>query len=37
MRLLDRAGLINTCMTEQALESFDQVRTMTWRLANPKG
>jgi len=35
LRLLSRAGVINTAMAEQALESFDQVRAMTWRLLNP--
>jgi four helix bundle protein len=35
LRLLARAGVINTAMAEQALESFDQVRAMTWRLLNP--
>jgi len=35
LRPLARAGVINTAMAEQALESFDQVRAMTWRLLNP--
>jgi len=36
LRLLVRAGVINTGKAEQALETFDQVRAMTWRLLNPK-
>ena len=36
LRLLTRAGVINTAKAEQALETFDQVRAMTWRLINPK-
>jgi hypothetical protein len=36
LRLLARAGVINTGKAEQALETFDQVRAMTWRLLNPK-
>jgi len=36
LRLLARAGVINTCTAEQAFETFDQVRAMTWRLLNPK-
>jgi len=34
--LLVRVGVINTRVAEQALETFDQVRAMTWRLLNPK-
>jgi triphosphoribosyl-dephospho-CoA synthetase len=36
LRLLVRAGVINTGKAEQALETFDQVCAMTWRLLNPK-
>jgi len=36
LRLLVRAGVINTGKAERALETFDQVRAMTWRLLNPK-
>jgi len=36
LRLLTRAGVINTAKAEQALETLDQVRAMTWRLINPK-
>jgi four helix bundle protein len=36
LRLLSRAGVINTGKAEQALETFDQVRAMTWRLLNPR-
>jgi hypothetical protein len=36
LRLLVRAGVINTGMAEQVFETFDQVRAMTWRLLNPQ-
>ena len=36
LRLLARSGAINRSRTNDALESFDQVRAMTWRLLNPK-
>jgi hypothetical protein len=36
LRRLLRAGVINIGVAEQALESFDQVRAMTWRLLNPQ-
>jgi four helix bundle protein len=36
LRLLVRAGVINTGMAERTLENFDQVRAMAWRLLNPK-
>ena len=36
LRLLARAGVINTGRAESTLEAFDQVRAMTWRLLNPK-
>ena len=34
MRLLRKAGAINGIMAEQALQTFDEVRAMTWRLLN---
>ncbi len=36
LRLLERAGVVNTVTTESVLEIFDQVRAMIWRLINPK-
>ena len=36
LRLLKAAGVVNRANAEKALESFDQVRAMTWRLLNPK-
>ena len=36
LRLLDRAGVVNTGKAESVLETLDQVRAMTWRLINPK-
>jgi len=36
VRLLERAGVVNTGETESVLETLDQVRAMTWRLINPK-
>jgi hypothetical protein len=36
LRLLLRAGDIDVGVAEQALETFDQVRAMTWRLLDPK-
>ena len=36
LRLLLRAGVINVGVAAQALETFDQVRAMTWRLLNPQ-
>jgi len=36
LRLLQRAGVINTGNAEKVLETLDQVRAMTWRLINPK-
>jgi len=36
LRLLERAGVINTGNAEKVLETLDQVRAMTWRLINPK-
>ena len=34
--LLAAAGAVNPSETDVALEGFDQVRAMTWRLLNPK-
>jgi four helix bundle protein len=36
LRLLENAGAIKRSRTHNALEAFDQVRAMTWRLLNPK-
>ena len=36
LRLLAHAGAINRSRTNDALDAFDQVRAMTWRLLNPK-
>jgi four helix bundle protein len=36
LRLLVHAGAINGSQAADALEAFDQVRAMTWRLLNPK-
>jgi len=35
LRLLAATGAVNGVGAERALESFDQVRAMTWRLLNP--
>jgi len=35
LRLLARAGVIDTNKAEQALAIFDEVRAMTWRLLHP--
>ena len=35
LRLLATAGAVNGIGAENALETFDQVRAMTWRLLNP--
>ncbi len=37
LRLLAQAGAIDKFRTITALDLFDQVRAMTWRLINPKG
>ena len=37
LRLLAQAGAIDKARTSTALELFDQVRAMTWRLLNPRG
>ena len=36
LRLLARAGVVNGSKAEKALEAFDEVRAMTWRLLNPR-
>ena len=36
LRLLERAGVVNTGKAEAVLETLDQVRAMIWRLINPK-
>jgi four helix bundle protein len=36
LRLLAAAGAVNRSAMNIALDSFDQVRAMTWRLLNPK-
>jgi len=33
LKLLAQAGVINA---DRALETFDEVRAMTWRLLNPR-
>jgi len=35
LRLLERAGVVNTGNVARVLETLDQVRAMTWRLINP--
>jgi four helix bundle protein len=35
LRLLAAAGAVNGTGANTALQSFDQVRAMTWRLLNP--
>ena len=35
LRLLAHSGAISRSRTNDALEAFDQVRAMTWRLLNP--
>jgi len=36
LRLLLRAGVIHIDVAERALEMFDQVRAITWRLLDPQ-
>ena len=36
LRLLAQAGAIDKIRTNTALDLFDQVRAMTWRLLNPR-
>jgi len=35
LRLLLAAGAVNASVAQPALDAFDQVRAMTWRLLNP--
>ena len=35
LRLLLSAGAVNPSVAQPALDAFDQVRAMTWRLLNP--
>ena len=35
LRLLANAGVVDTAHISVALELFDQVRAMTWRLLHP--
>ncbi len=37
LRLLTQAGAIDPNRANTALDLFDEVRAMTWRLLNPKG
>ncbi|MCP4902248.1 MAG: four helix bundle protein [bacterium] len=36
LRLLSSAGVVDLSQDEKAVELFDQVRAMTWRLLHPK-
>ena len=36
LRLLAHAGVVNGVKADRALEIFDEVRAMTWRLLNPR-
>jgi len=36
LELLAHAGAINQTRARNAMDAFDQVRAMTWRLLNPK-
>jgi len=36
LRLLAHAGVINRIKADRAIEGFDEVRAMTWRLLNPR-
>jgi len=36
LRLLAHAGVVNGVEAEKAMETFDEVRAMTWRLLNPR-
>jgi four helix bundle protein len=36
LRLLARTGAVNPSAARTALDGFDEVRAMTWRLVNPK-
>jgi four helix bundle protein len=36
LRLLAQAGVVNGSEATKAIETFDEVRAITWRLLNPK-
>ena len=36
LRLLVYAGVVNRIKADRAIEAFDEVRAMTWRLLNPR-
>jgi hypothetical protein len=36
LRLLASAGAIDEARADHALDAFDEVRAMTWRLLHPK-
>jgi hypothetical protein len=36
IRLLSTAGVVHASQAEKAVELFDRVRAMTWRLIHPK-
>jgi len=36
LRLLAHAGVVDRVKADRALEIFDEVRAMTWRLLNPR-
>jgi len=36
LRLLVQAGVVDGAKAEKAINIFDEVRAMTWRLLNPK-
>ena len=36
LRLLAHAGAVSSVKADRALEAFDEVRAMTWRLLNPR-
>jgi four helix bundle protein len=36
LRLLLQAGVVNGTKVTKAIETFDEVRAMTWRLLNPR-
>jgi len=36
LRLLAQAGVVDSIEAERALEIFDEVRAMTWRLLHPR-
>jgi four helix bundle protein len=37
LRFLAAAGAVNRSAAQTALDAFDHVRAMTWRLLHPKG